>query len=226
MPFLLLGLLLLLLVLGPGMWARWVLRRHAAPRADYPGTGGELARHLLDRHGLGAVPVEITESGDHYDPTDKTVRLSADNYHGKSLTSVAVAAHEVGHALQDQAGYRPLRLRTDMARWAHRAQRIGSWLFVAVPLVALLTRMPHTGGLLLLAGLLSFGVAVLIHLVTLPVEFDASFGRALPLLAEGYIAPQDQGRARHVLAACAMTYVAAALADILNLGRWLTLLRR
>ncbi|HDP89906.1 MAG TPA: zinc metallopeptidase [Thioalkalivibrio sp.] len=226
MPFLLLGLLFLLLILGPGMWARWVLRRHAAPREEYPGTGGELARHLLDRHGLEAVPVEITDSGDHYDPIEKVVRLGEANYRGKSLTAVAVAAHEVGHALQHQAGYRPLSLRTDMARWAHRAQRLGSWLFVAVPLVALLTRVPHTGGLLLLAGLLSFGVAVLIHLITLPVEFDASFRRALPLLEEGYIDPRDQASARHVLAACAVTYVAAALADILNLGRWLALLRR
>ena len=226
MHFVLLAAFLLLLILGPGLWTRWVLRRHAAPRDDYPGTGGELARHLLDRFDLAHVPVEVTERGDHYDPVDKAVRLSADHYDGKSLTAVAVAAHEVGHALQDQAGYRPLRVRTDLAQWAHRAQRLGSWLFVAIPVVALLTRMPHTGGLFLLAGLLSFGVAVLLHLVTLPVEFDASFRRALPLLCEGYIDARDQGRARHVLAAAAMTYVAAALADILNFGRWLTLLRR
>lgn len=226
MVFVILAILLLLLILGPGIWTRWVLRRHAAPRDDYPGTGGELARHLLDRFGLERVPVEITEEGDHYDPLEKAVRLSPDNYTGKSLTAVAVAAHEVGHALQDRDGYRPLRLRTDMARWAHRAQRLGSWLFIAIPLVALITRVPHTGGLFLLAGLLSFGVAVLLHLVTLPVEFNASFRRALPVLCEGYIDTRDQGRARHVLAAAAMTYVAAALADILNFGRWLTLLRR
>ena len=80
--------------------------------------------------------------------------------------------------------------------------------------------------MLLLVGLLSLGMAVGVHVITLPVEFDASFGRALPILAEGYIAPAEQVAARRILTACALTYVAGSLASLLNLWRWLAILRR
>ncbi|PMR73931.1 zinc metallopeptidase [Billgrantia endophytica] len=224
MAVLLIGVLLLIFIL-PNYWTKWVLSRHARPRDDYPGTGGELARHLLERLGIEGVEVEVSEHGDHYDPTARRVRLSPEHYEGRSLTAVTVAAHEVGHAIQHARGYAPLLARTRLVGMAQQAEKIGALLMMAAPFLFILTRLP--GGMLIvvLAALISFGTAAMVHLVTLPVEFDASFQRALPLLKD-YVPPYDMPGARHVLTACAFTYVAASLASILNLGRWLVILRR
>ncbi|MBK1735504.1 peptidase [Halorhodospira abdelmalekii] len=222
--------LVLLLVLAvlflPSYIAQSVLRYYSRERDDFPGSGGELARHLLDRRGLKEVAVEITAAGDHYDPQDRAVRLSQQNYDGRSLTAVAVAAHEVGHALQHAEGYTPLKLRSSLVHAAQQAERIGAWVMVLLPVMALVTRSPGGIGVMLLVGVLSFGVSALVHLITLPVELDASYRRAMPILAMGYIAPQDQLAARRILTACAFTYVASALASVLNIWRWIALLRR
>ena len=196
--------LLLAIFLLPNLWAQWVIKRHARGRDDYPGTGAELADHLLRRLGIEGVKVEPTDHGDHYDPEARRVRLSPEVYGGRSLTAVTVAAHEVGHAIQHHQGYAPL---------------------LAAPFLFVLTRLPGGLAIVVAAAVISFGTAAMVHLVTLPVEFDASFQRALPLLKE-YIPPYDMPGARHVLTACAFTYVAASLASILNLGRWLVILRR
>jgi len=227
MHILVVALLVLLLLFGPHLWVQQVLRRHATPRHDFPGTGGEFARHLLQRLQLDHVQVESSTAGDHYDPTARAVRLTPDKLDGKSLTAVTVAAHEVGHALQHHLGYRPLRWRTRLAGVALLAQQFGNGLIVLVPIVTAVTRAPSAAGIMLLAGLASFGSAALVHLVTLPVEWDASFRRALPLLdAGGYLAEQDRRGARQILTAAAFTYVAASLASLLNLWRWLRWLRR
>ncbi len=220
------GLLILALTLLPALWAKAVLRRYSGVRSDYPGSGGELARHLLDRHGLQQVAVETTEQGDHYDPLAKVVRLAPEHYNGRSLTAVTVAAHEVGHALQDHAGYAPLAWRTRLVRLAQGAEKAGAVLMLALPVLTVLTRAPSAGLVVLLAGLASFGTAILVHLVTLPVELDASYRRALPLLASGYLPRNDLRPARQILTACAFTYVAASLFSVLNLWRWLAILRR
>src|SRR5690606_21083409 len=110
-----LGLLLLALAWLPQIWVRSVLARHSKHRPDFPGTGGELARHLLDGMGLHHVKVEATHAGDHYDPRDKTVRLLPQHLNGRSLTAVVVATHEVGHAMQDATNYKPLKVRTRLA---------------------------------------------------------------------------------------------------------------
>ncbi|XKE44593.1 zinc metallopeptidase [Halomonas organivorans] len=217
--------LLLALFLLPNLWARWVLNRHGTPRDDYPGTGGELAEHLLRRLGIEGVAVEMTEGGDHYDPQARRVRLVREHYAGRSLTAVTVAAHEVGHAIQHHQGYAPLAARTRLVRVAQRAERLGALLMMAAPVLLVVTRLPGGTLLMVLAAVISFGTAALVHLITLPVEWDASFQRALPLLEE-YIPPHDMPGARHVLTACAFTYVAASLASLLNLGRWLAILRR
>ncbi|WP_372612504.1 zinc metallopeptidase [Halomonas sp.] len=217
--------LLLAIFLLPNIWAKWVLNRHAKSRDDYPGTGAELAKHLLSRLGIEGVQVELTEQGDHYDPQARCVRLSRDHFEGRSLTAVTVAAHEVGHAIQHHRGYAPLMTRSRLVAVAQKAEKVGALLMMAAPFLFVLTRTP--GGMLIvvLAAVISFGTAALVHLVTLPVEFDASFQRALPLLKD-YIPPYDMPGARHVLTACAFTYVAASLASLLNLGRWLVILRR
>jgi Zn-dependent membrane protease YugP len=223
----LLGLLLLLaLVFGPGLWAKYTLAKHRGDRPDIPGTGGELARHLLDLAGLPDVAVERVPRGDHYDPVKKAVRLEPHHHDGRSLTAVAVAAHEVGHALQDRDGYRPLKARTELVRSTAALQRAGAMIIMASPFLALLSRSPWMGLVTVIAGVLTIGSQVVVHLVTLPVEFDASFARALPMLKRGrYLDRQDLPAARRILRACALTYVAGALTSLLNLAQWIRFLR-
>jgi Zn-dependent membrane protease YugP len=228
MHFVIIIALLLLLVLGPQWWARYTFRRHADALPHIPGTGGELARHLLDRFGLTDVPVEQTEEGaDHYDPEARAVRLGPDNYGRNSLTAVAVAAHEVGHAIQHQRNDAGLRLRHRLVKLAQITQQIGAGAMFLLPVAMAVTRAPSTGLLMAAIGLGSMASATLVHLVTLPVELDASFGKALPILRQGrYVQPEDEVAVRRVLRAAALTYVAASLASLLNLARWLAFLRR
>jgi len=227
MPYILILLLLLILFFGPSLWARYTFRRYSTDRKDIPGTGGELARHLLDRFNMPDYQVEVAgEEGDHFDPRSNTVRLSHDNFAGTSLTAVAVAAHEVGHAIQHHHGEQKIRLRTRLALVASMAQKIGAVIIMLSPVVALLTRTPPLIAIELLAGVGAMLLATLLHLVTLPVELDASFGKALPILREGYIQAKDEPAVKRILRAAALTYVAASLASLLNLGRWIAVLRR
>lgn len=218
------AVLFLALVFGPQAWIKSVMQKHGEQRSDFPGTGGELARHLLDQAGLQAVKVERIAEGDHYSPMDKAVRLSASNFDGKSVTAVAVAAHEVGHALQHADGYGPLMMRQKLAGLAVTIQRTGSILLMATPVIFMLTRSP----IILVAEIVAaFGImlsTVVIHAVTLPTEFNASFKRALPILGD-YIPADDMPAATSVLKAAAFTYVAAALVTLLDISRWLRVLR-
>lgn len=223
---LLLILLMLALVLLPGLWVRRVMRRHSGHRSDFRGDGAAFARHLLDEHGMTEVGVEATDRGDHYDPTARMVRLSPENHAGRSLTAITVAAHEVGHAIQHHHGVGGLSTRTQLVGWAIRAERLGGGLMLAIPLLLILTRTPMSGALMFVGGALAFGSAALVHLVTLPVEWDASFRRALPILANGYLDTEDLAAARQILLAAALTYVGASLLAILNIWRWLAVLRR
>jgi Zn-dependent membrane protease YugP len=226
MGYLLVGIAVLAAVFGPALWARGVLAWHGDDRPDFPGTGGELARHLLEEFGVKGVRVEATDQGDHYDPGDKAVRLTRQNLEGRSLTAVATAAHEVGHALQDRDGYRPLETRTRLVRATHGFERVGSIILLATPFLGALTRAPGLIALELGAGLMVMSISVVIHAVTLPVEFDASFNRALPILERGgYLSEADLPAARRILRACALTYVASSLASLLNLWRWIRVLR-
>ena len=168
----------------------------------------------------------LSKGGDHYDPQAKAVRLSQANHDGRSLTAVAVAAHEVGHALQDRDGYGPLHTRTELVRMSAVVRRVGSILIFASPVLAMIARSPAVGLLGIGAGIMTLGINVIIHLITLPVEFDASFGRALPLLKEGrYLEDADLPAAHSILKACALTYVAASLSALLSLATWIRYLR-
>jgi Zn-dependent membrane protease YugP len=181
----------------------------------------------LERLNLNDVKVEVTDTADHYDPLQKTIRLTKNTCGRKTLTAVVVAAHEVGHAIQDQAGYKPLKTRTRMIGTAQKLERIGAVIMMAVPVLAALTRAPSIGVLMFLGGLGTLGIPVLVHLVTLPTELNASFNRALPLLSSGdYIPSEDIPAARKILFACALTYVANSLIGLLNVWRWIRILRR
>lgn len=218
---------LLLLIAGPGLWVGRVMKRYSRPPDRYGESGAETARRLLDELGMEHVKVEVTDSGDHYDPTDKAVRLSPANHTGKSLTAVTVAAHEVGHAVQDATRYAPLVWRTRLVRWVGPVEKIGAGLMMATPFIIALTRLPMAGLLMILGGLMTLGSAVVIHLLTLPTEFDASFRRALPLMEKlEVLYEKDQRHARKLLRAAALTYVSASLMSLLNIARWWAILRR
>ena len=230
------GVVLLLgIIVLPQFWIKRVMARNAAPRDDFPGTGGELALHLVEHFGIDGVRVEQLEKGgligDHYDPESRTVRLSDDNFNGTSLTAIAVAAHEVGHAMQHFDGLNGrgdggLGLRQKLAGFAQATDKIASVFFLAAPFLAVLARSP-----IALIGFVGFGIALLlvrvvVHLVTLPVEYDASFKRALPILREGgYLGEDDLPQAHSVLKAAALTYLASAVMSLIDLARWIRILR-
>ena len=225
LPFLLIIVASLVLFLGPSIWVGYIKKKYSVER-DYPGTGGELAYHLIQRFQLPGVQVEMTDVGDHYDPNTKMVRLSRQNFNGKSLTAIATAAHEVGHAIQDASHYAPFYRCEIWVRVGIVGEKIGSVGMILVPVIALLTRAPGAMAMALLIGVIGMGLRVLAHLSTLSVEYDASFNRALPILKAGaYVSVEDLGSAQIILKACALTYVAAALRNVLNFAYWIRVLR-
>ena len=227
MHLVLIGLLIVAVIFGPGIWVQRVLTKYSAPADRYAGTGAQLARHLLNINGLESVKVEQTKEGDHYDPGDKAVRLTPDKFDGRSLTAITVAAHEVGHALQDRDAYGPLRLRTHLVKATRHVEKLGAGILMVSPFIGALTRVPMLGVLMFLGGLLTLGSSTVIHLVTLPTEFDASFNRALPILEkEEILKKADNEHARRILKAAAYTYVSASLMSLLNIARWWAIIRR
>jgi Zn-dependent membrane protease YugP len=220
-------LILLVVILGPGLWVSAVMKRYHFPRNRYSRTGGETARLLLDSRDLKHVKTETTERGDHYDPRDLAVRLSPENFNGSSLTALTVAAHEVGHAIQDANGFAPLKWRTRLVQWANPIEKIGAGMLMIAPFSLALTRIPMIGVLTFIAGLATLGTGIVVHALTLPTEFDASFRRALPLIREhALLRDEDIPRAQKLLLAAALTYVSGALQSLLNIARWWTILRR
>lgn len=173
-------------------------------------TGAETARAILDANGLTDVKVQSVKGmlSDHYDPRDKTVSLSESNYGRASVAGMAVAAHEVGHAIQHAKAFVPLKLRTAILPVANIGSQFGPILVI---LGIFLGSFGHT---LIEVGIILFAAAVLFQVVTLPVEFDASRRALVQLNKLGLATPQDRGGARKVLTAAAMTYVAAAAAAI------------
>ena len=227
MLFLLAAVLVLLLILGPQWWVKYVLHKHSRELDGMPGNGEQLANQLLKQFELSHVKVEAADEGaDHYDPQDNVVRLSPSYMKGKSLTAIAVAAHEVGHAIQFNRNEKVSFFRKRYLPKAHLIQKVGIYVLMALPMVSAVLRLPHAIGLTALVGVLTLFSSVLIYAAVLPEEWDASFYKALPILEKGGYVPDEYLPAiRQVLRACALTYVAAALADVLRLWRWLAILR-
>jgi len=220
------GLAFLALIFGPQLWIRRVMTRHGTERPDLPGTGGELARHLLDEADLRGVTVELTGDGDHYDPEARAVRLTPPHHDGRSVAAVAVAAHEVSHAVQHARGEPAFARRLDLVRRLVWVERLASVILLLTPVVFLLVKSPALAVLQIAAGLALLGIRIAVHALTLPVELDASFGKALPALTRGrYLSAGDLPAARSVLQAAAYTYVAAALAALIDVARWFRVLR-
>lgn len=176
-------------------------------------TGRDVAQRILQHNGLDQVPVETSPGGplsDHYDPRRRSVHLSQPVYGDSTVASIAIAAHEVGHALQHEAGYSMFRLRSAM--WPAVAFASRAWLFIL-----LIGAFAGALGLVQFAVVL-FAVVVVFQLVTLPVEFDASRRAMLQLSNLGLVTEAERGGAKQVLNAAAMTYVAAALAALTQLA--------
>ncbi|MCD2492365.1 zinc metallopeptidase [Lacrimispora sp. NSJ-141] len=185
-------------------------------------TGAEAARRLLDSQGIYGVQV-MSVAGDltdHYDPRNKTLKLSQSVYGSTSVAAIGVAAHECGHAIQDEVGYSPLKLRTAFVPVANFGSSISMLLIIAGLIFG---ARNGSYSILVNLGILCFSLAVLFQLITLPVEFNAS-RRALVLLQENGILYQDEAaQTRKVLSAAALTYVAGALSAILQLLRLILL---
>ncbi|WP_026103198.1 zinc metallopeptidase [Pseudanabaena sp. PCC 6802] len=215
------------LILIPGMllmfWAQsrvqGTYRKYADVRSSMGMTGAEVAKTILRRMGVHNVTVEPVqgELTDHYDPGAKAVRLSEGIFASDSLAAAAVAAHECGHVLQDVQGYKPMNLRAALVP----AANIGSNLGPMLVLVGFF--LGAAGGIFINIGIALFTAVILFHVVTLPVEFDAS-SRALKLIDEyGILQGKENQAARAVLNAAAFTYVATALYAVLQLVQLLLL---
>ena len=193
--------------------------RYLKVRSQRGFTGEQVARQILDANGLYNVNIEMVRGhlSDHYDPRRKVVRLSQDIYYGNSITSVSVAAHECGHAIQHAKGYVPLNLRSSLVPVVNFASNI-SWLLIALGFVM--------RGPFLEIGILLFSASVLIQIITLPVEFNASNRAIVQLSNMGVLEGKEVSLGRRVLTAAALTYVAAALTSVLQLLRLVAIANR
>jgi uncharacterized protein len=224
------GILLMVVIFGLSFAGQGFLSRtfgkYSRIRNAKDVTGAEVARDILDAHGLQHVRVEATPGmlTDHYDPISKVVRLSEPNYASPSLAALAVAAHEVGHAIQDAKMYAPLVMRARLAMPLSAVANLGQMALMA-GVFMLMTNAGGLGQTFLIIGIIGLAATLLFHLVTLPVEFDAS-NRALALLENnGYLSREENEGARKVLNAAALTYVIAAVSSALQLLYYLGFLR-
>jgi hypothetical protein len=220
---------LYLLVIGVGaalsLWAQARVKGAFSKYSRIPAasgrTGAQVAGDILAARGVRDVRIEPVEGrlSDHYDPRGKVLRLSPDVYRGQSMAAFGIAAHEVGHALQDAQGYAPLRFRS---AWVPVAN-IGSGLSWIVIILAFLMGGAATalGQGLAVAGVGLFATTTVFTLVTLPVEFDASKRALATLRGLGYVSEEEIRGARRVLNAAALTYVAAFVTSLLTLLYWL-----
>lgn len=205
-----------IIILVP-LWAQFRVKGAYNKYSQVPSSsrmpGAEVARRILDANGLYHVGIEETPGmlSDHYDPRTKTVRLSTNNYHGYSVAAAAVAAHEVGHAIQDKEDYSFLRFRHALVPVANIGSNM-SWIFIMIGIFA------HLSGMVLLGIIFMLG-AVLFQMITLPVEFNASNRAMDQVVALGVIRNDEERETRKVLNAAALTYVAAAAVAILELLR-------
>jgi len=198
----------LVLTLGVQWWLRSTYGRWERVANASGLTGADTARAILRANGLHDVKVEAVpgQLSDHYDPRTKTVRLSEAHFRVPSVAGAAVAAHEVGHALQHAKAYAPLQLRSSLVPVARIGQNFGPWIVIGGFMLGVAGMVE--------VGIALFGAAVLFQLVTLPVEFDASKRAVAEMERLGLATSADVGGSKQVLNAAALTYVAAAAASV------------
>lgn len=215
MGFLVYFILLLIIPIWAQMRVKGAYRKYSQVHTSSGLTGAQVARKILDENGLYDVKIEETRGTltDHYDPRSKVVRLSTDNYYGTSVAGAAVAAHEVGHAMQDAENYAFLRFRHALVPVASFGSNASFFLILAGILMG-------ASGFILL-GIITMAAAVLFQLVTLPVEFNASSRAMEQIVSSGVIRNDEERDTRKVLNAAALTYVAGALVALLELVRFI-----
>jgi len=201
------------------IWSQWKLRSTYAKYSQVGSTSGlsgsEVARHILNQEGLAQVPVQEVEGqlSDHYDPRTRAVNLSSDIYHGTSLAALGVAAHECGHAIQHKKAYAPLHIRMAIVPLTNFASGAAPLLVLAGFFI------PTAFTLLLDLAIMLFAVCVVLQLITLPVEYDASRRAKERLNTLGILAGNEAVGVKRVLSAAALTYVAGLLVALLELAR-------
>ena len=218
------------LYVGPAillaMWAQYRVKSAYAQASQFTPrsglSGAETAQRILNAYGIPNVAIEPVKSflGDHYDPKHKVLRLSPDVYHGRSLAALGIAAHEVGHAIQDSTGYGPLAIRNGLVPMAS----VGSNLSIVLVIIGLLlSAAVPSARYIAVAGLGLFAVVVLFQLVNLPVEYNASARARDILVRQGMVTVDEDRVVKKVLSAAALTYVAATLTAILTLLYYVSL---
>ncbi|OGI03462.1 MAG: hypothetical protein A2Y25_10720 [Candidatus Melainabacteria bacterium GWF2_37_15] len=221
--YMFIALIGMVIVFIPQMLVKSTYSKYARVKASRNMTGAEVAKSMLENAGVHDVHVEPVggELTDHYDPTKKILRLSENIYHGNSISAYGIAAHEVGHAIQDNKGYMPMRLRAGIFPAVQTGQVLGPLLIMAGLGLRYAAGMGEFTNMIALAGIALYGSVVLFHIVTLPVEFNAS-SRAIRVLADGgyLVDNKEVDGAKKVFTAAALTYVAVALYALIELLYW------
>ena len=201
----------------PNFWVNYILKKNNKILKDMPFTGEELGNQILENLKINNVTIQSIKQLDHYNPIEKKVNISEDKIYKKSITSISVVVHEIGHAIQDKENYKPLIIRQRLIEKTMLFQKLGSFLLIiGLPSIFAFTKSPFLTFIsaIIIMGCLSTNV--LIHLITLPVEFDASFKRALPILQK-YVPKENMKQCRSVLRAAALTYLAQSIVSIFRL---------
>ena len=219
------GLLFILFFVLPKFWLSYTMNRYDKELSKMPFNAKEFGELILKEKNLKGVQIEETNLVDHYDLNDSAVRVKTGRLSKKSITSLSIVCHEIGHAIQHKEEYGPLTQRTNIVEKTMWISRIGGGvLYTALPLI-IATGSFGLIKICLLFVLISVLIGVLIHLITLYVEIDASFNRAMPILKEK-IPEQYHNQCQSILRAAAFTYVIGALTSFLSLRYvWLILSR-
>ncbi len=194
--------------------------RYSKIRVSSGVSGQEAARQMLSASGINYVSVMPVSGSltDHFDPRNNSISLSETVYDNNSVAAVAVACHEVGHAIQHETGYGPLKFRDTLVPVVNLTS-MASWPMAIIGIMLLGSGSYQIGNMLFNLGIIFFGVVVLFHLVTLPVELNAS-SRALAMMTElGIVSEAERSGAKKVLSAAAMTYIAALATALANMIR-------
>ncbi|MGB3633396.1 MAG: zinc metallopeptidase [Rubrobacteraceae bacterium] len=207
------------------LWVKSSYSKYSKQQSNSGMTGAQVARSILDRNGLTDVPVEPVagQLTDHYDPGKKVVRLSEGNFNKNSIAAISVAAHEVGHAIQDNTGYMPMKLRSGIFPIVNFAGQLWFPLFF---MGIILGASAGVGQLFIQLAIVAFAGILAFHVVTLPVEVNASTRAYGQLTRYGMLSHSEASGTKRVLSAAAFTYIAAALTSLLMLAYMLLVARQ
>ena len=222
---LILILLPLAIIFIPQLWVRYILKKHDTELATMPFTGGEFGNKILLEENLKGISIGSCVDGDHYDPDKRAIRVNQERLKKKSLTSIVVICHEIGHAIQDRDNYEPFIKRLKLIKYSGYILKASqAILFAGLPGIFALG-MPKLALICLWVVIAGVVISTIVNLINLPVEFDASFNKAMPILKK-HVPHDYHGSCKSILRACAFTYVAGSIIQIIQLRPFLVLLMR